>query len=134
MHFCTTPASRAPTNMPTKVDRLSKLPLLGPSDFKGRGPERRGKVLVFFYAAWCPFSRAACLETDCIRDQRSYDSYAVDLSDEENPLWDDLGISIVPTLIGYREGEEILRKEGARMVGLKRADFKAADGFMKEQA
>ena len=120
--------------MPTKVDKLSKLPLLGPSDFKGRGLKRGSKALVFLYAAWCPFSRAACLETDCIRDQRSYDSYAVDLSDEENPLWEDLGIRIVPTLIGYREGEEIFRKEAARMVGLKRSDFRAADGFMKELA
>lgn len=120
--------------MPAKVDRLSKLPLLEPSDFKGRRLERKGKMLVFFYAPWCPFSRAACLETDCIRNQGSYDSYTVDLSDEENPLWEDLGIGIVPTLIGYRDGEEIFRKEGARLVGLKRADFKAADGFMKEQA
>ena len=120
--------------MPTKFDKLSKLPLLGPVDFKGRQLQRQGKVLVFFYAAWCPFSRAACLETDCIRNPGSYDSYAVDLSDEENPLWEDLRIGIVPTLVGYRDGEEIFRKEGARMAGLKRPDFKAADGFMKELA
>ncbi len=120
--------------MATNVDKYSKLPLLEPADFEGRKLARPGKALVFFYAAWCPFSRAACLETDCIRNQGAYDSYAVDLSDEENPLWEDLGIGVVPTLIGYRDGVEIYRKEGVRSVGLKRSDFKAADMFMKQQA
>jgi thiol-disulfide isomerase/thioredoxin len=106
---------------------MSGLPLLEPSHFEGKTLKVDGKVVIFFYAKWCPFCRAACKETDCISDKDSYSAYAVDLSDEDNPLWDQLEIDIVPTLIGYSDGEEIYRKQGARMVGLRRRDFEAAD-------
>ena len=106
---------------------MSGLPLLQVSDFDGRTLKRGGKALVFFYAKWCPYCRAACEETDCIMEKESYKAYSVDLSDDDNPLWDQLGIDVVPTLVGYKDGEETYRKQAGRMVGLRRSDFEAAD-------
>lgn len=118
--------------MESKIDGPSNLPVLESSSFRASKLKKGGKVLLFLYAKWCPFCRAACKETEIIRGNAQYESYAVDLSDESNPLWEDLGVEIVPTLIGYADGEEILRKEAERFVGLKRSDFQAADQFMKE--
>lgn len=113
--------------MTDTIDDMSGLPLLKASDFDGTSLRRDGKVLVFLYAKWCPFCRAACNETDCIMDKDDYKAFSVDLSDDDNPLWDQLGIDVVPTLIGYENGSEIYRKPGARMVGLRRSDFETAD-------
>ena len=109
---------------------MSGLQLLQTSDFEGRDLKRDGKALVFFYAKWCPYCRAACKETGCIMDKDDYKAYAVDLSDDDNPLWEQLGLDVVPTLIGYKDGEETYRKQAARMVGLRRSDFETADGAM----
>lgn len=118
--------------MPETIDDMSGLPLLQTSDFEERTLKRGGKALVFFYAKWCPYCRAACEETDCIMDKDTYEAYSVDLSDDDNPLWDQLGIEVVPTLIGYKDGEETYRKQAARMVGLRRPDFEAADASLSE--
>ena len=112
------------------TDDMSQLPMLSPGDFEGCRLKRPGKALVFFYARWCPFSRAACEETGCIRDRGNYVAYSAELGEDDNPLWEDLGIDIVPTLIGYEDGEEVYRRQGRRMMGLKRADFESADAAM----
>ena len=116
--------------MAQRIDEMSGLPMLSHDDFEGGKLKRKGKALVFFYARWCPFSRAACEETGCIADKGAYNAYSADLSDEDNPLWEELGIDVVPTLIGYEDGEEVYRKESRRMVGLKRADFESTDAAM----
>ncbi len=85
---------------------------------------------MFFYARWCPFCRMACKETDCIMDKGAYEAYSVDISEESNPLWEQLGIEVVPTLIGYDNGEEIYRKKARRMLGLRRTDFEKADAAL----
>jgi thioredoxin 1 len=113
-----------------ETDDMSHLPMLSAGDFEGTRLKRPGKALVFFYARWCPFSRAACEETGCIRNKGDYVAYSTELSEDDNPLWEDLGIDIVPALIGYEDGEEVYRKQGRRMMGLRKADFESADEAM----
>jgi hypothetical protein len=52
--------------------------------------------------------------------------FRVDLSDDNNPLWDSLEIKVVPTLIAFNDGIEFWRANGISMVGLRKKDFDQA--------
>ena len=40
------------------------------------------------------------------------------ISDESNPLWETFKVDIVPTLVGFRDGLVIIRKDGVASIGL----------------
>ena len=61
----------------------------------------------------------------------SYKIFRVDLSDEENPMWNSLKIRRIPTLIAFDDGKEFWRREATYMVGLNKADFNDADSTVK---
>ncbi len=42
----------------------------------------------------------------------------VDISDMGDPLWERFDVEIVPTLVGFRDGEILVRKNGVPGVGL----------------
>ncbi len=42
----------------------------------------------------------------------------IDLSNDDDPLWDTFGIETVPTLIVFKDGEIILRRDGRPGRGL----------------
>ncbi len=41
-----------------------------------------------------------------------------DLSDLENPLWEEFGIDVVPSVMVFKEGELVYRKDGVLGRGL----------------
>ncbi len=98
---------------------------LQPNDFKGATLLKNEKSLVFFYTEWCPFCRKSFHLLKSL-DESQLKVFKVDLSDENNPLWDSLKIKIVPTLIAFKSGTEFWRANGISMVGLKKKDFKEA--------
>ena len=59
----------------------------------------RGRVAVLFCADWCGY---------CHRFlplfKRVAGAWAVDISDEDDPLWDRYGIRVVPTVIVFEDG------------------------------
>lgn len=95
------------------------------TDFQGDKLLKNDNSLVFFYTEWCPFCRKSfhLLKT---LDASQVKVYRVDLSDENNPLWDSLKIKIVPTLIAFKNGTEFWRANGISMFGLRKKDFKQA--------
>jgi thiol-disulfide isomerase/thioredoxin len=82
------------------------------------------KVLVLFYATWCPF---------CVRFVPTFDEEIAPLKfdhvvhalldDYDNPLWDDYDISAVPTIILFEDGKVSKRLDGKLGRGLNEADF-----------
>jgi thiol-disulfide isomerase/thioredoxin len=112
------------------LDEISDYPSLQQVDFNNEQLLRSGKVLIFFYAEWCPFCRSAFHQLVSL-SSISYKVFRVDLSDEENPLWTSLNIRRIPTLIAFDNGKEFWRKEATYMIGLRKADFKEADSTMK---
>ncbi len=50
--------------------------------------------------------------------EKGVEADIVDLSNDDDPLWDTFGTETVPTLIVFRDGEIILRKEGGPGRGL----------------
>lgn len=78
-----------------------------------------------FYAEWCHYcSRFRPLFAEAAKKSR-YVFAAIDISDEENPLWERLGIDAVPTMILYRTGKIADRITG----GLEKNEL---DAFIKK--
>jgi thiol-disulfide isomerase/thioredoxin len=108
------------------VDEILDYPSLVQGDFDKEQTLKSGKILVFFYAQWCPFCRSAfrhLVSFSCV----SYKVFRVDISDEENLLWTSLKIRRIPTLIAFDGGKEFWRREATYMIGLRKADFNDAD-------
>jgi thiol-disulfide isomerase/thioredoxin len=98
---------------------------LVPEDFNNGKLLNNEKCIVFFYTEWCPFCRKSFHLLKSL-DNSQAKVFRVDLSDENNPLWDSLEINVVPTLIAFKDGTEFWRADGISMVGLRKKDFEQA--------
>ena len=67
-----------------------------------------GRVAVMFTADWCRYCRGFLRHF-----ARVPGGWVVDISEEENALWDDLAIQSVPTVILFEDG-----KPGRRWAGV----------------
>ena len=114
----------------SNLNEIMALPSLIQANFDNDRILESGKILVFFYAEWCPFCRSAFHHINSL-SSISYKVYRVDLSDEENSLWTSLSINRIPTLIAFHNGKEFWRREATYMIGLRKVDFKEADSTMK---
>jgi len=54
----------------------------------------------------------------------------VDLSDLSNPLWETFEISVVPTVLIFKEGKPVFRRDGVLGHGLSRSDLQEIVGHM----
>jgi len=88
------------------------------SDFDGTKLSKSGTIPVLFTASWCPYCRMfAPIFESRLREER-IEGALVDLSDLGNRLWDSFRVEIVPTVIVFKDGEAVLRKDGIPGVGL----------------
>ena len=85
------------------------------ADFDGTTLARDGVLAVAFAADWCPYCRdfmagfeAATLPVPAAMG---------DVTDEESALWDDFELNVVPTMVLFRDGEAVWRRDGRRKVG-----------------
>jgi thioredoxin 1 len=84
------------------------------------------KAVVLVHATWCPFCRSfRPVFEEAIRSSRLLAVEAV-VDDEENPLWAEHRIDIVPTVLFFEGGKVVQRLDGRPGVGLTRADLTAA--------
>ncbi len=78
------------------------------------------KVLVLFYASWCPYCmRFVPVFDEKIRDFNNGNVIHVLLDDYDNPLWDDYEIDAVPTVLFFENGIVSKRLDGRFGAGLK---------------
>lgn len=91
---------------------------LDPSDFNGRQLKMSGTVAVLFTAEWCPFCQGFQPLFDSDLDQNGLTKAVADLSDLENPLWELFDVGVVPTIVVFKDGEPVLRKDGVLGRGL----------------
>lgn len=118
-------------NYSSNSEEIDSYPVLLPNDFEEDKLLRKERILTFFYAEWCPFCRRAFPFLKLLNPDSGYMVFRVDLSDENNPLWDSFKIDVVPTLIAFDEGKEFWRANGVLMAGLKKEDFEKADAVIK---
>jgi len=79
-------------------------------------------VLAVFYAEWCPFCVSFLPEFEHVKSE-SFQIAEVNISDEANPLWEEYKIDVVPTLVAFANGEETVRRNGRRGIGLSKKDI-----------
>jgi thioredoxin 1 len=92
---------------------------LKPNDFSGTRLLDSRNVLAVFYANWCPFCRRfLTIFEGTMMKKTNPQGALVDISDEDNPLWETFEVNVVPTLVGFRDGVAIVRKDGTAGVGL----------------
>jgi thioredoxin 1 len=101
------------------------------SDFTGQNLNRPGIVAAVFLASWCPFCRRfqPVFETAAKISGTAWAS--VDVSDEDNELWDGFRIDIVPTVVIFKDGKAVWRKDGILGRGLSEDVVKEAIGQIK---
>jgi thioredoxin len=91
---------------------------LSPADFDGRRLSRPGTWVVAFLADWCPFCVRFQPEFEPIDGTGPFSVAVADVSSEESPLWDDLGIEVVPALVVFRDGQVVYGVQSDPGVGL----------------
>jgi len=99
------------------------------SDFDGGRLKSTDTIPVLFYAEWCPFCRSFYAEFDKALNSRGVRWAEVDISGDDNPLWERFGISIVPTVIVFKDGQPVFRRDGVQGRGLPK---KAIDETVEE--
>ena len=86
---------------------------------KTDGKER----IVLFYASWCPFCRAFKPIFEDYEKQNGLSFLEADISDENDPLWDEYGINVIPTVLAVKDGKAVRRLDGRAGVGLTKEDL-----------
>jgi thioredoxin 1 len=82
--------------------------------------QKTEKVLVLFYASWCPYcTRFVPVFDEKIRDFKNGNVIHVLLNDYDNPLWDDYEINAVPTVLFFEQGKVSKRLDARFGAGLK---------------
>ncbi len=83
------------------------------------------KVLVMFYADWCPFCQKfkPMFESLTAQSNPKYRAYGAKINDDDNVLWDKFSINAVPTLIAFDEAKLVARKDARMGIGLTKSDL-----------
>ena len=71
----------------------------------------KGTLAVLFVASWCPFCKLfypvfQAAEKTGIAWAR------MDISDNDNPVWEVFSVEVVPTVIIFKEGKAVFRRDG----------------------
>jgi thioredoxin-like negative regulator of GroEL len=82
----------------------------------------RDKLMVLFYATWCPFSRSF-LKIYTRHAAAGDPCYARFVIDDADPIVAKYGIEIFPTVLFFDKGELVRRLDGVYHRGLSRGDL-----------
>jgi len=83
------------------------------------------RVVILFYASWCPFCRRFLPIFRKYARKNGRDEFLrAIIDDENNPLWEKYEVKVVPTVVLFR-GEKVQRRlDGVLGVGLTEDQFK----------
>jgi thioredoxin 1 len=97
------------------------------SESELRAETSHGRTAVLLHATWCPFCVSFKPAFDAAtRLSPGWTSLEVILDDEEDPLWEKLGIEIVPTVLLFDGGTLVRRLDGEPGVGLDKERLRRA--------
>jgi thiol-disulfide isomerase/thioredoxin len=90
---------------------------------------KTNKLLLMFYADWCPFCqkfKPMFESLPCFTDSQSnvkYRAYGATLNDNDNPLWERFSINSVPTLVAFDKARVVARRDARMGIGLTKSDL-----------
>lgn len=82
--------------------------------------------IVLFAADWCGYCSRFIQLVHSFRTNYDGQINLVNIDDTDESLWDIHKINLVPTLVMFSRGEEIMRREGRIGTGLRQEDLEAA--------
>ena len=86
-------------------------------------------VATLFHTTYCPYVKQFWPIFEKY-SQNSNNEYAIaDITDDDNPLWDKYKVTEVPTIIAFKEGREIVRRNAVPGLGLTEEDM---NGLLNE--
>ena len=85
-----------------------------------------GKAVVLFHATWCPYCRTFLPVFKEMTKASMPKIIEAVVDDEDNPIWENLQIELIPTVLFYEDGKVKRRLEGRPGVGLTRDDLEQA--------
>ena len=95
-----------------------------PEEFDSKVLNSEKKMLVLFYADWCPYC-ANFKPTFEEIDSSNLQKKAVLVNEAENPLWDRFSIQAIPTMIAFQNGKILTRRDAKKGIGLTRTDMES---------
>ncbi|HXQ48693.1 MAG TPA: thioredoxin family protein [Thermoplasmata archaeon] len=99
--------------------------VLGPAAFDGPRLQRPGTWVVDFSAAWCPFCDEFLPRFASLGKDGGFALAIGDLTDVESALWDVFEVRVTPTMIAFRDGIPVFRRDGRLGEGLDEGDLQA---------
>ena len=94
------------------------LEVLVTKDFREGRLDRPGLYVVCFSATWCPVTRRFMPKFVAEKGTLPGTLAVADITDLNDPLWDDFRIRITPSIIVFRDGAAHLRVDGRRFLGI----------------
>ncbi len=82
-----------------------------------------GPHVIVFAAKWCGFCSRFIEQTRSLENLANAEIYLIDADNPDESLWDDFSIKIVPTLIVFKDGKSIFRRDGKSGAGLRMSDL-----------
>ncbi len=95
-----------------------------PEEFDSKILADGRKILVLFYADWCPYCSNFKPTFKEINSENIQKKAAL-INEDENPFWDRFNIQAVPTMIAFQNGKIIARRDAKKNVGLTRSDMES---------
>jgi Thioredoxin len=101
----------------------SGLEILRTGDFSETRLDRPGTYVVCFGAAWCPFARRFVPRLAARRRELPGTLAIADITEPQDPLWEAFRIRVTPSVLVFRDGVEVARVDGRRMIGITEGAF-----------
>lgn len=98
------------------------MPTLATADFEREVLQAEGPVLALFQATWCGYCRWFLPRFRDATSERVR-LVEVDLSDDDDPLWDAYAIQVIPTLLLFYQGQVVDRADGEYLRGLEAGEL-----------
>jgi thioredoxin len=79
--------------------------------------------IILFAAKWCGFCARFLEAARGFKAPSDAELFLVDVDDPDESLWDIYKLKLVPTLVIFRSGRQLFRKDGAPGIGLLLSDL-----------
>ena len=88
-------------------------------------------MAALFLASWCPFCRQFLPAFEAAAKANDTSWAIVDVSDYDNELWDVFNIEVVPSIVIFKNGKPVWRRDGVPGRGLSDRVISETVGEMK---
>ena len=99
-------------------------PFIERKDFARILRESKSPWVVVFATRWCGYCRRF-LEV-AKSSEFGGELFIVDVDSEDESLWEEYNIPLVPTIMVFKDGREVFRQDGRPNIGLLKGDLERA--------